>query len=103
MLAPDGKMRLTDVATTEHLLHIIQSIPSPKTESFKLWLNSLGKDRTIDKSKLSTVEKGQTLSARSDSDVYESIRVIFAEARRNVGLAVNSEMVIAYWETGRDS
>jgi len=38
MLAPDGKMRLTDVADTEQLFRLIQSIPSPKAEPFKTWL-----------------------------------------------------------------
>jgi hypothetical protein len=38
LLAVDGKMRLTDVADTEHLLRLIQSIPSPKAEPFKVWL-----------------------------------------------------------------
>ena len=38
MLAADGKMRLTDVATTEQLFRIIQSIPSPKAEPFKQWM-----------------------------------------------------------------
>ncbi len=37
MLAPDGKMRMTDVADTEQLLRLIQSIPSPKVEPFKRW------------------------------------------------------------------
>ena len=41
MVAPDGKMRLTDVADTEQLLRLIQSIPSPKAEPFKLWLGML--------------------------------------------------------------
>ncbi|MCL2334026.1 MAG: Bro-N domain-containing protein [Candidatus Methanoplasma sp.] len=45
MLAEDGKMRLTDVADTEQLLRIIQSIPSPKAEPFKLWLAAVGKER----------------------------------------------------------
>ena len=51
MEAQDGKMRLTDAANAEQLLRIIQSIPSPKAEPFKLWLASVGKDRideTID-------------------------------------------------------
>jgi len=38
MTAPDGKMRLTDVADTEQLLRLIQSIPSKKAEPFKRWL-----------------------------------------------------------------
>ena len=51
MTAADGKKRLTDVATTEQLLRIIQSIPSPKAEPFKLWLAEVGRERieeTID-------------------------------------------------------
>lgn len=45
MPAADGKLRLTDVATTKQLLRIIQSIPSPKAEPFKQWLAQLGKER----------------------------------------------------------
>ena len=51
MRATDGKMRLTDVASTEQLLRIIQSIPSPKAEPFKRWLAQVGRERieeTID-------------------------------------------------------
>lgn len=51
MTAPDGKKRLTDVADTEQLLRIIQSIPSPKAEPFKMWLARVGSERideTID-------------------------------------------------------
>lgn len=45
MRAADGKMRLTDVADTEQLLRIIQSVPSPKSEPFKMWLAKVGADR----------------------------------------------------------
>ena len=45
MLAKDGKMRLTDVADTEQLLRLIQSIPSPKAEPFKVWLAKVGYER----------------------------------------------------------
>lgn len=51
MTAADGKKRLTDVADTEQLLRIIQSIPSPKAEPFKMWLAQVGQERieeTID-------------------------------------------------------
>ena len=51
MTAADGKKRMTDVADTEQLLRIIQSIPSPKAEPFKLWLARVGRERieeTID-------------------------------------------------------
>lgn len=45
MPAADGKMRLTDVADTEQLLRIIQSVPSPKAEPFKTWLAKVGAER----------------------------------------------------------
>ena len=51
LIAPDGKMRLTDVADTEQILRLIQSIPSKKAEPFKLWLAKVGNERideTID-------------------------------------------------------
>jgi hypothetical protein len=51
MLAPDGKMRLTDVADIEQIFRIIQSIPSKKAEPFKMWLAQVGRERideTID-------------------------------------------------------
>ena len=45
MIASDGKMRLTDVADTEQLLRLIQSIPSKKAEPFKVWLAKVGNER----------------------------------------------------------
>lgn len=45
MKAPDGKMRMTDVADTEQLFRLIQSIPSPKAEPFKLWMAQVAADR----------------------------------------------------------
>ena len=45
MLAADGKMRKTDVADTEQLFRLIQSIPSPKAEPFKLWLAQIASER----------------------------------------------------------
>ena len=45
MKAPDGKMRLTDIANTDQLFRLIQSIPSPKAEPFKLWIAQIAKER----------------------------------------------------------
>jgi len=45
MIAPDGKMRLTDVTDTETMFRFIQSIPSPNAEPFKLWLAKVGYER----------------------------------------------------------
>ena len=69
MTAADGKRRLTDVADTEQLLRIIQSIPSPKAEPFKLWLAQVGRERieetidpelTIDRALETYLKKGHT-------------------------------------------
>jgi hypothetical protein len=45
MQAPDGKMRMTDIADTEQLFRLIQSIPSPKAEPFKVWLAQVASER----------------------------------------------------------
>jgi hypothetical protein len=45
LFAEDGKMRLTDVADTEQLFRLIQSIPSPQAEPFKIWLAKVGRER----------------------------------------------------------
>jgi hypothetical protein len=44
-IAEDGKMRMTDVADTEQLFRLIQSVPSPNAEPFKLWLAKVGNER----------------------------------------------------------
>ncbi len=70
MKSIDGKMRLTDVANTEQLLRIIQSIPSPKAEPFKLWLAQVGRERieetidpeqTIDRALATYLRKGYSI------------------------------------------
>ena len=69
MTAHDGKKRLTDVADTEQLLRIIQSIPSPKAEPFKLWLARVGREHieetiapelTIERALETYLKKGYT-------------------------------------------
>lgn len=69
MTAADGKKRMTDVATMEQLLRIIQSIPSPKAEPFKAWLATVGAERieetidpelTIDRALATYLQKGYT-------------------------------------------
>ena len=69
MTAADGKKRLTDVADTEQLLRIIQAIPSPKAEPFKLWLAQVGRERieetidpelTIERALATYLKKGYT-------------------------------------------
>ena len=67
LIAADGKYYLTDVANTEQILRIIQSIPSPKAEPFKLWLAQVGRERieettdpeiTIDRALATYLKKG---------------------------------------------
>jgi hypothetical protein len=67
MTAEDEKERLTDVANTEQLLRLIQSIPSPKAEPFKIWLAKVGAERideivdpelTIDRALVTYARKG---------------------------------------------
>ena len=69
MTASDGRKRLTDMADTEQLLRIIQSIPSPKAEPFKLWLAQVGRERieetinpelTIERALETYLKKGYT-------------------------------------------
>ncbi len=69
MTAADGKKRMTDVADTQQLLRIIQSIPSPKAEPFKLWLAEVGRERieetidpelTIERALMTYLRKGYT-------------------------------------------
>ena len=49
MLAPDGKMRMRDAMKTRDILRLVQSIPSPKAEPFKMWLAQAGSERRDDK------------------------------------------------------
>jgi hypothetical protein len=67
MTATDGKRYLTDVANAEQLLRIVQSVPSPKAEPFKLWLAAVGRERieetidpelTIDRALQTYLKKG---------------------------------------------
>ena len=69
MTAADGKKRMTDVADSEQLLRLIQSIPSPKAEPFKIWLAAVGRERieetidpelTIDRALDTYLKKGYT-------------------------------------------
>jgi prophage antirepressor-like protein len=61
MTAEDGKSRATDVADTEQLLRIIQSIPSPKAEPFKMWLAQVGRERIEDY--IDNVKKTKAMSS----------------------------------------
>lgn len=84
LLAPDGKMRLTDVADTEQILRIIQSIPSKKAEPFKMWLAQVGRERideTIDP-ELSIDRAVQNYRRLGYSDNWINQRIKSIEVRK---------------------
>ena len=77
MVAADGKMRMTDVANTEQLLRLIQSIPSPKAEPFKLWLAQVGAERIaeIENPELAQARIRETYKAKGYSDSWIEKRI----------------------------
>ncbi len=77
MPAPDGKMRMTDVADTEQLLRRIQSIPSPKAEPFKKWLAKIGAERIaeIENPELAQARIRETYKAKGYSDEWIEKRI----------------------------
>ena len=87
MLAPDGKMRVTDAADTATLLRIIQSIPSPKAEPFKRWLAEVGTQRIeeIDNPELAMERMRQTLEAKCYPKDWIEMRI--------KSIAVRNELV----------
>ena len=84
--AEDGKMRLTDCVNTEGAFRIIQSIPSPKAEPFKLWLAKVGYDRVkeIENPELAQKRMRETYAAKGYSDEWIEKRVR--------GIAVRDEL-----------
>jgi hypothetical protein len=86
MTAEDGKQRLTDVANTEQLLRLIQSIPSPKAEPFKLWLAAVGKERLdeiADPEK--AIQRGiDTYRKKGYSEEWIGTRMRTIEARKDL-------------------
>lgn len=85
--APDGKMRLTDVADTEQVLRLIQSIPSKKAEPFKMWLAKVGNERideTVDP-ELSIDRAIQNYRHLGYSENWINQRVKSIEVHRRMG------------------
>lgn len=84
--AADGKMRLTDVANVQQLLRLIQSIPSPKAEPFKLWLAQVGNERLeeIENPELAQTRIREIYKAKGYSDEWIE--------RRVRGIAVRDEL-----------
>ena len=71
LLAPDGKMRLTDCANVQSLFCIIQSIPSPKAEPFKQWLAKVGYERIKE-----TIDPAQSKRLQNNKIYEQTISII---------------------------
>lgn len=94
MQAADGKYYLTDVADTEQLLRLIQSIPSPKAEPFKLWLAQVGYERLeeIQNPELATKRMRELYRAKGYSDEWIEKRVR--------GIAIRDELTNEWKKRG---
>ncbi len=90
----DGKFYLTDVADTEQLLRLIQSIPSPKAEPFKLWLAKVGQERLeeIENPELAAARMREIYKAKGYSDEWIEKRVR--------GIAVRDELTSEWKKRG---
>ena len=112
MKAKDGKMRTTDVADMQGIFRIIQSIPSPKAEPFKMWLAEVGKERidetldpeqTIDRALETYLKKGyskewinqrlQSIQVRKElTDVWENHGI-----KKGVEYAILTDEITKAW------
>jgi DNA-damage-inducible protein D len=94
MTAADGKQRLTDVADTEQLLRLIQSIPSPKAEPFKRWLARVGFERLeeIENPELAAKRMRELYKAKGYSDEWIEKRVR--------GIAIRDELTNEWQKRG---
>lgn len=94
MTAADGKQRLTDVADTEQLLRLIQSIPSPKAEPFKRWLARVGYERLeeIENPELAAKRMRELYKAKGYSDEWIEKRVR--------GIAIRDELTNEWQKRG---
>lgn len=90
MLAADGKYRRTDVANTEQLLRLIQSIPSPKAEPFKLWLAETGAHHLMDLADAAKLRAELDQRVKARNDVREHNKSL-AKAAQDSGVSTNEE------------
>ena len=103
MKATDGKMRRTDVADMQGIFRIIQSVPSPKAEPFKMWLAEVGKERideiidpelTIDRALATYIQKGYTREWINQRLQAIQVRKELTDAWQDHGVKVGREYAI---------
>ena len=101
--APDGKMRLTDVADMQGIFRIIQSVPSPKAEPFKMWLAEVGKERideiidpelTIDRALEGYARKGYSREWINQRLQAIQVRKELTDTWQNHGVKAGNEYAI---------
>ncbi len=94
MTAADGKQRITDVADTEQILRLIQSVPSPKAEPFKRWLAKIGYER------LEEIENPE-LAAKRMRSIYEQKGYSEEWIKKRLrGIAVRDELTDEWGKRG---
>ena len=93
MQATDGKMRFTDVANTEGILRIIQSIPSPKAEPLKQWMAQLGADRIHDIEAAEALNKEIDARIAARNDVRQH-NVALADAAFSSGVKTSKDFAV---------
>lgn len=110
MRAPDGKMRVTDVADMQGIFRIIQSIPSPKAEPFKMWLAEVGKERideiidpeiTIERALQTYLEKGYSREWINQRLQAIQVRKELTDAWQDHGVKEGKEYAILTNEISR--
>ena len=110
MRAPDGKMRVTDVADIQGIFRIIQSIPSPKAEPFKMWLAEVGKERideiidpeiTIERALQTYLEKGYSREWINQRLQAIQVRKELTDAWQDHGVKEGKEYAILTNEISR--
>ena len=89
-------MRLTDIANTEELLRIIQSIPSPKAEPFKLWLAQTGADHLMNLKDAQRLREELDIRMQARDDVKKHNKLL-AKAAQNTGVALQNSKIAAIW------
>ena len=103
MKATDGKMRSTDVADMQGVFRIIQSVPSPKAEPFKMWLAEVGKERideiidpelTIDRALATYLQKGYTREWINQRLQAIQVRKELTDTWQDHGVKVGKEYAI---------
>ena len=103
MKATDGKMRNTDVTDMQGVFRIIQSVPSPKAEPFKMWLAEVGKERideiidpelTIDRALATYIQKGYTREWINQRLQAIQVRKELTDAWQDHGVKVGREYAI---------